>query len=130
MPFSEIKSWGVAPFFYIKMIKRRTLQACNLKYSIQKETLSALDKMDLFRLGKGESNSLPPPPHPRPLATRLPGRLVLIIFAGSSFSVFLLTLLKAHLSLDDVTSTSSVQSLYHFAQFCCNVSAILPSDLK
>ena len=56
-------------------------------------------------------------------------RLALFIFLGSSFFVsFLMTLLKALLNVDDVTSR--VQFLCHFAQFCLNVSEILPSDIK
>ena len=59
VPLSKIKSRGVAPSFYIKMMKRRTLQASSLKHSIQKGTLFALGKMNLFRLGKGKF-PLPP----------------------------------------------------------------------
>ena len=59
MPLSEIKCCGAVPSFYIKMMKRRTLQACSLKHSIQKDMFCVLGKMNLFRSGKGKSS--PPP---------------------------------------------------------------------
>ena len=121
---TKIKSRVVAPSFYIKMMKRCTFQTCSLKYSIQNGMFSALNKMNLFRSSRGKSPL-------EFLALRLPGRLVLVIFLGSLFSIsFLLTLFKALLSLDDATLTSRAQSLCHFAQFRFIVSAILPSDLK
>ena len=36
MTLSEIKSYVVVLSFYIKMMKRRTLQACSLKHIIKK----------------------------------------------------------------------------------------------
>ena len=110
------------------MMKRRILQACSFEHSIQKGMFSALDEMTLFCSGKGVV--LPPSPllpSPCRLSYAPAERLVHVIFVGSSFSVsFLLTLLKAFLTLDDVTSRG--QFLCSFAQFCFNVSAILPSD--
>ena len=58
VPLSKVKSCGVVPFFYIKMMKRRYLQACSLKHSIKKGIFSI---MNLFRLGRGS----PSPPSPR-----------------------------------------------------------------
>ena len=40
VPLSEIKSYVVVMSFYIKMMKRRTLQACSLRHSIKKGKFS------------------------------------------------------------------------------------------
>ena len=67
MLLSEIKSYVVVPSFYIKMMKRRTLQACSLRHSIKEGMFSVQGKLDLFKSGRG-GVLLPPSP---PLATRL-----------------------------------------------------------
>ena len=59
-PLSEIKSYVLVLSFYIKMMKRRTLQACSFWHSIKKVMLSVQGKLDLFKSGRGES-SLPFP---------------------------------------------------------------------
>ena len=60
VPFSEIKSTRVLPSFYIKMMNRRTLQACILKHSIKNGMFSVLGKLNLFKSGRGAS-----PPRPK-----------------------------------------------------------------
>ena len=49
-PLSEIKNYVVVLSFYIKMMKRRTLQACSLRHSIKKGMIYVLCKLNLFKL--------------------------------------------------------------------------------
>ena len=56
VPPSEIRSCGVVPSYYIKMMKRRILQVSRLKHSIKKGMFSILGKLNLFKLGHGESS--------------------------------------------------------------------------
>ena len=58
VPLSEIKSYVAILSFYIKMMKRRTLQICSLRHSIKKGMFSVQGKLDLFKSGMGE---YPPP---------------------------------------------------------------------
>ena len=81
MPLSEIKSYVVVMSFYIKMMKRRTLQACSLRHSIKKGMLSVQGKLDLFKSGRGGESSHP---HSPPLATRL---LLYAFFTTRSFNL-------------------------------------------
>ena len=60
VPLSEIKSYVAILSFYIKMMKRRTLQICSLRHSIKKGMFSVQGKLDLFKSGMGE---YPLPPH-------------------------------------------------------------------
>ena len=55
MLLSEITSYVVLMSFYIKMMKRRTLQACSLRHSIKKGTFSCWSQA-----GGGVISSLPP----------------------------------------------------------------------
>ena len=61
MPLSEIKSYVMVLSFYIKMIKRRTLQVSNLKHSIKKDMLFSLGKIEIILVGQG-GVLLPLPP--------------------------------------------------------------------
>ena len=54
VPLSEIKSYVAILSFYIKMMKRRTLQICSLRHSIKKGMFSVQDKLELFKSGMGE----------------------------------------------------------------------------
>ena len=63
VPLSEIKSCGVGPSFHKKTMKRRTLQACNLKHSIKKTCF--LFWSNFTYLIRAEENP-PPPPLPLP----------------------------------------------------------------
>ena len=58
MRLSEITSYVVLMSFYIKMMKRRTLQACSLRHSIRKGMFS-----ELVEVGQGWN----PPPLPPPI---------------------------------------------------------------
>ena len=58
VPLSEIKSYVVVLSFYIKMMKRRTFQACSLRHSIKTGMFFVSGKMDLFKSGRG--GVLPP----------------------------------------------------------------------
>ena len=58
-PRSEIKSCGVVPFLYIKMMKRRTHQACSSKHVIRKDLFFVLDKVELFKSSRGECSFYP-----------------------------------------------------------------------
>ena len=58
-PLSEIKSYAVVLSFYIKMMKRITLQACILRYSFKKDIFS------------------PPPPPPLDIG-HAPGHLIIL----------------------------------------------------
>ena len=53
VPLSEIKSYVVVLSFYIKMMKRRTLQACSLRHNIKKGMFSVQGKLGLFDSGRG-----------------------------------------------------------------------------
>ena len=57
VPLSEIKSYVVVLSFYIKQMKRRTLQACILRHAF------CLGQNGLVEIGQGGS----PPPSPSPL---------------------------------------------------------------
>ena len=60
---SEIKSYVVQLSFYIKMIKQRTSQTCNLKHSIKKDMFSVQGNVNLFKSGRGgEPSPYPPTP--------------------------------------------------------------------
>ena len=61
MPLSEIKSYVMVLSFYIKMIKRRTLQVSNLKHSIKKDMLFSLGQIEIILVGQG-GVLLPLPP--------------------------------------------------------------------
>ena len=54
VPLSEIKSYVAILSFYIKMMKRRTLQICSLRHIIKKGMFSVQGKLDLFKSGMGE----------------------------------------------------------------------------
>ena len=45
VPLSEVKSYVVVLSFYIKMMKRRTLQACSLKHDIKKGIIFCLGQI-------------------------------------------------------------------------------------
>ena len=64
VPLSEIKSYVVVLPFYIKMMKQRTLQACNSRHSTKKsiapKNFSVWGKLGLFKSDRGAV--LPPPP--------------------------------------------------------------------
>ena len=63
MPLSEIKSYVVVLSFYIKMIKRRTLQVSSLKHSIKKDMLFSLGQIEIILVRHGGFlPSSPPPP--------------------------------------------------------------------
>ena len=62
MPLSEIKSYVVVLSFYIKMIKRRTLQVSSLKHSIKKDILFSLGQTEIILVG--QVGSPPSPSHP------------------------------------------------------------------
>ena len=68
VPHSEIKSYVVVLSFYIKKIKRRTLQVSSSKHSIKKDMLFSLGQIEIILVGQGGS---PPPlsPLPSSLAT-------------------------------------------------------------
>ena len=53
VPLLEIKSYVVVLSFYIKMMKRRTLQDCSLRHSIKKGMFYVKGKLDLFKSGRG-----------------------------------------------------------------------------
>ena len=55
--------------FYIKMMKRRTLQVCSFNESIKKAMFICLGEIELFKSGRGGGRFLPPPSYL--LATRL-----------------------------------------------------------
>ena len=61
LPLSEDKSFFAILPFYIKMMQRRTLQACSLKHSIKKTCFSVQGKIEIILVGQGGS---PPPPLP------------------------------------------------------------------
>ena len=65
MSLSEIKSYAVVLSFYIKMMKRRTLQACNLKDSIKKKHIFCLGQTEL----KLDRMAVLPPSYPTPSST-------------------------------------------------------------
>ena len=56
--------------FYIKMIKRRTVQVSSLKHSIKKDMLLSLGQTEIILVRHGGVLTSSPPPPP-PLATRL-----------------------------------------------------------
>ena len=58
VPLFEIKSYVVVLSLHIKMMKRRTLQACSLKHRIKKGFFSVYDQLDLFKLEIEESSPL------------------------------------------------------------------------
>ena len=74
LPLSEIKSYVAVLSFYIKMIKRRTLQVSSLKHSIKKDMLFCLGQIEIILVGQRgiPLQPLPPPP----LATRLVIKLI------------------------------------------------------
>ena len=78
-PFSEIKSCGAVPTFYIKIIKRRTNQSCSLNQSIKKEHFFYFRPTELIQVGQ---SPLPPPPHPPP-----PSHLATPLIFISNFSM-------------------------------------------
>ena len=83
--------------YYIKMMKRRTLQACNFKTQHQKRHVFCLGQTGLVSVGQGGS----PPPSPRPpLATRL---LTITAFQGK-YAVFLVIFLgqTCHIDITNV----------------------------
>ena len=49
---SEIKSYVVVLSFFIKMMKKRTFQACSLKHSIKKGMFYVQGKLNFFKLGR------------------------------------------------------------------------------
>ena len=51
VPLSEIKSYFVVLPFYIKMMKRRTLQICSFKASHQKRNVFCLGQTGLVLVG-------------------------------------------------------------------------------
>ena len=61
MPLSEIKSYVVVLSFYIKMIKRRTLQVSSSKHSIKKDMLFSLVQIEIILVGQGGVLPAPPP---------------------------------------------------------------------
>ena len=61
VPLLEIKSYVVLLSFYIKMMKRRRLQACSLRHGIKNGILSVWGKLDLFKSATG-GVLLPSPP--------------------------------------------------------------------
>ena len=64
MVLSEITSYVVLMSFYIKMMKRRTLQACSLRHSIKNRMFSVF--WTCLSRAVGEEGSPPPsPPTPR-----------------------------------------------------------------
>ena len=63
---SEIKSYVVVLSFYIKIMKKRTSQACSLKYSIKKDMFSVWSKLNLFKSSRRETSPPFPPPPPLP----------------------------------------------------------------
>ena len=65
VPLSGIKGFGVVPSFYIKIMKRRTLQSCNLTKSIKKGHFFYFRQTGLIQVEQGESTPI------FPLATRL-----------------------------------------------------------
>ena len=67
VPLSEIKSYVVVLPFYIKMMKRRTLQVCSFKAYHQKGMFSVQDKLNLFQSDREESSARFPPPLATPL---------------------------------------------------------------
>ena len=68
VPLYEIKICGVAPFFYIKKMKQRILQACSLKHSVKSMVSLFWAKLTYLSPAGGLSNPLPY----LPLATPLP----------------------------------------------------------
>ena len=77
VPLSEIKSYVLVLPFYIKMMKQRTLQACNSRHSTKKDiaqkNFSVWGKLDLFKPGMG--GVLPPSSPPfgyAPVSKQLP----------------------------------------------------------
>ena len=54
-PLYEIKSYGMVLSFDIKKTKLRIIQAGSLKHNIKKKKFPVLDKVNLFRLGRGQS---------------------------------------------------------------------------
>ena len=58
-PLSKIKSCGVVPSFYIKMMKWETFQTCSFKYSIKEGMFSVLGKLNLFKSGREREVILP-----------------------------------------------------------------------
>ena len=67
VPLSEIKSYVVVLPFYIKMMKRRTHQACSFKAYYQKRHVFCLGQTELVLVGQGGGS----PPRLLPLATHL-----------------------------------------------------------
>ena len=61
VPLSEINSYVVVLSFYIKMMKRSTLQGCSLSHSIKKAMFYVKGKLDLFNLDR-RGVLLPSPP--------------------------------------------------------------------
>ena len=62
MSLSEIKSYVVVLSVYIKMIKRRILQASSLKHSIKKDILFSLGQIEIILVGQVGSPPSPLPP--------------------------------------------------------------------
>ena len=59
---SEVKSFFAVLTFYIKMMQRRTLQACSLKHSIKKACFSVQGKIEIILVGQGGSPTPARPP--------------------------------------------------------------------
>ena len=53
MPLSETKSYVVVLSFYIKMIKRKTLQVSSSKHSIKKDMFFSLGQIEIILVGQG-----------------------------------------------------------------------------
>ena len=60
MLLSEIKSYVVVLCFYIKKIKRRTLQVSSSKHNIKKDMTFSLGKIEIILVGQGGSPALSP----------------------------------------------------------------------
>ena len=71
------KLCGAILLFYIKMMKRRTLEACSLNRSNKKGITTVLGKMNLFRSGRG---SFSPP--------SLLGYVLVYLLKTSGFQTF------------------------------------------
>ena len=68
MPLSETKRYVVVLSFYIKMIKRKTLQVSSSKHSIKKDMFFSLGQIEIILVGQGGVRGWG---DPHPLATRL-----------------------------------------------------------
>ena len=53
MPLSETKRYVVVLSFYIKMIKRKTLQVSSSKHSIKKDMFFSLGQIEIILVGQG-----------------------------------------------------------------------------